>query len=77
MKILATDYCCIEGVRKILLDTGIRTFGLVAVILALAVEELLVASERIAGLLLVELAKSLNGIAGGEFEDMELGLSVF
>lgn len=45
--------------------------------LALAPEELLAASERIGGLLLVELAKSLNWIAEGEFEDMEVILSVF
>ncbi|MEH2346695.1 MAG: hypothetical protein V7K55_01590 [Nostoc sp.] len=62
---------------KILLDIGIRSFGLVVVILALAVEELLIASEMIAGLLLVELAESLNGIAEDEFEDMELIFSVF
>ncbi|MEH1796298.1 hypothetical protein [Nostoc sp.] len=62
---------------KTLLDIGIRSFGLVVVILALAVEELLIASEMIAGLLLVELAESLNGIAGDEFEDMELIFSVF
>ncbi|MEH2263478.1 hypothetical protein [Nostoc sp.] len=62
---------------KILLDIGIRGFGLVVVILALAVEELLIASEMIAGLLLVELAESLNGIAEDEFEEMELIFSVF
>lgn len=62
---------------KILLDIGIRSFGLVVVILALAVEELLIASEMIAGLLLVELAESLNGIAGDKFEDIELIFSVF
>lgn len=45
--------------------------------MALAAEELLTASARIGGLVLVELAKSLNGIAEGEFEDMELILSVF
>ena len=76
-KYLAPDYCCIEGVGKILLDIGTRGFGLVAVILALAPEELLAVSERIAGLLLVELAKSLNWITEGEFEDMEVILSVF
>jgi hypothetical protein len=64
-------------VGKILLNIGIRGFGLVAVILALAPEELLDASERIGGLLLVELAKSLNWIAEGEFEDREVILSVF
>ncbi|MCC5597957.1 hypothetical protein [Nostoc favosum] len=68
---MAPDYCCIEGVGKILLNIGIRSFGLVAVILALTPEELLAASERIGGLLLVELAKSLNWVAEGEFEDME------
>ena len=68
---------------KILLNTGIRGFGLVAVILALlailalAPEELLDALERIGGLLSVELAKSLNWIAEGEFEDREVILSVF
>jgi hypothetical protein len=45
--------------------------------LALASEEFLAASDRIGGLLLVELAKSLNWIAEGEFEDMEVILSVF
>lgn len=62
---------------KILLNIGILGWGLVAVILALAAEELLTASARIGGLLLAELAKSLNWIAEGEFEDMELILSVF
>lgn len=62
---------------KILLNIGIRGFGLVAVILALTPEELLAASERIGGLLLVKLAKSLNWVAEGEFEDMEVILSVF
>ncbi|MBC6429579.1 hypothetical protein FM036_01335 [Nostoc sp. HG1] len=68
---------------KILLNIGTRGFGLVAVILALsailalAPEELLDASERIGGLLLLELAKSLNWIAEGEFEDREVILSVF
>ncbi|MCC5663599.1 hypothetical protein LC653_06580 [Nostoc sp. CHAB 5784] len=62
---------------KILLNIGIRGCGLVAVILALTPEELLAASERIGGLLLVELAKSLNWVAEGEFEDMEVILSVF
>ncbi|WP_335042703.1 hypothetical protein [Nostoc sp.] len=68
---------------KILLNIGTRGFGLVAVILALsailalAPEELLTASERIGVLLLVELAKSLNWIAEGEFEEMEVILSVF
>ena len=82
-KYLDPDYCCIEGVGKILLNIGTRGFGLVAVILALsailalAPEELLAASESIGGLLLVELAKSLNSIAEGEFEDMEIILSVF
>jgi len=45
--------------------------------LALAAEELLAASARIGGLLLVESAKSLNWIAEGEFEDVELTLLVF
>lgn len=45
--------------------------------LALETEELLSASMRIDGLLLVELAESLNSIAVGEPEDMELILSVF
>ncbi|MCC5626931.1 hypothetical protein LC613_01475 [Nostoc sphaeroides CHAB 2801] len=62
---------------KILLNIGSRGFGLVAVILALAPEELLPASESIGGLLLVELAKSLNWIAEAEFEDMEVIFSVF
>ncbi|MBG1243847.1 hypothetical protein [Nostoc sp. NZL] len=62
---------------KILLDIGTRGFGLVAVILALVPEELLAASESIGGLLLVELAKSLNWIAEDEFEDMEVIFSVF
>ncbi len=72
-----------EGVGKILLNIGTRGFGLVAVILALsailelAPEELLAASERIGGLLLVELAKSLNCIGESEFEDMEVIFSVF
>jgi membrane protein CcdC involved in cytochrome C biogenesis len=45
--------------------------------LALAAEELLVTSERIVSLLLVEFAESFNGITAGEFEDRELILSVF
>jgi hypothetical protein len=70
-------------VGKILLNIGTRGCGLVAVILALsaklalAPEDLLTASERIGGLLLVELAKSLNWIAEGELEDMEVILSRF
>ncbi|WP_292775833.1 hypothetical protein [Nostoc sp. NMS9] len=42
-------------------------------------EELLVASERRGGLLLVlvELAKSLNWLAEGELEDMEVTFSGF
>ena len=63
--------------RKILLNIGTLGSGLVAVIFALAVEELLAASERRGGLLLVELAKSLNWIAEDEFEDTEVVLSVF
>lgn len=74
--ILAVDYCCIEAVGKILLDIGIRCFGLVSVILILA-EDLLVTSETMVGLLLVEFAESLNGIVEDEFEDTELILSVF
>lgn len=65
---------------KILLKIGTRGFGLFAVILALEAsetEEFLAASERIGGLLLVELAKSLNWIAKGEFEDREVILLVF
>ncbi|MEH1969816.1 MAG: hypothetical protein RM347_019625 [Nostoc sp. ChiQUE02] len=62
---------------KILLNIGTRGLGLFAVILALAAEELLAASERIGGLLLVELAKSRNWLVEGEFEDMEVILSVF
>ncbi|MBN3909928.1 MAG: hypothetical protein HWQ35_26330 [Nostoc sp. NMS1] len=62
---------------KILLNIGSRGSGFVAVILALAAEELLLASDTIVCLLLVELAESLNGIAEGEFEDTELILSVF
>ncbi len=68
---------------KILLNIGTRGCGLVAVILALsakvalAPEELLAASERICGLLLVELAKSLNWIAVAELKDMEVILSRF
>ncbi|MEH2192432.1 MAG: hypothetical protein V7K98_07285 [Nostoc sp.] len=71
------DYCCIEAVGKILLDIGIRCFGLVSVILTLAAEELLVTSERIVDFLLVEFAESLNGIVEDEFEDTEVILSVF
>jgi hypothetical protein len=71
------NYCCIEGVGKILLNIGSRGFGLVSVILALAAEGLLVTSETIVGLLLVELAESFSGIAADEFEDRELILSVF
>lgn len=56
---------------------GTRGRGLFAVILALAAEELLAASERRGGLLLVELAKSLNFIAVGELEDMEVTFSGF
>ncbi|MEH2123097.1 hypothetical protein [Nostoc sp.] len=48
-----------------------------AVILALVAEELLAASERRGGLLLVELAKSLNFAAEGELEDMEVTFSGF
>ncbi|MEH1847463.1 MAG: hypothetical protein V7L25_21380 [Nostoc sp.] len=62
---------------KILLNIGTRGLGLVTVIFALAAEELLAASERIGGLLLVEFAKSLNWIADGEFKDMEVILLVF
>ena len=62
---------------KILLNIGTRGCGLVAVILALAPEDLLATSEIIGGLLSVELAKSLSWIAEGEFEDMEVILSVF
>ncbi|MBD2531854.1 hypothetical protein H6G97_20605 [Nostoc flagelliforme FACHB-838] len=63
---------------NILLDMGILALGSsFAVILALAAEELLAASERIGGLLLVEFIKSLNWMAGGEFEDMGLISSVF
>ncbi|MEH1811130.1 MAG: hypothetical protein V7K26_04435 [Nostoc sp.] len=62
---------------KILLNMGTRGRGLFAVILALAAEELLAASERRGGLLLVELAKSLNFIAVGELEDMEVTFSGF
>lgn len=76
-KYLTANYCCIEGVGKILLNIGTRGLGLFSVILALVLEELLPASERIAGLLLVELAKSFNWIAEGEFEDIEVRLSVF
>jgi hypothetical protein len=63
-------------VGKILLNIGILGLGLFAVTLALAAE-LLDASETIGGLLLVELAKSLNWITEGEFEDTEVILSVF
>lgn len=62
---------------KILLNIGTRAFGLVAVILALETEEFLAGSERIGGLLLVELVKSLNWIAKDEFEDRELILLIF
>ncbi|MEH2042311.1 hypothetical protein [Nostoc sp.] len=73
------NYCCIEGVGKILLNIGTRGRGLFAVILALVAEELLIASERRGGLLLVlvELAKSLNWVAKGELEDMEVTFSGF
>jgi hypothetical protein len=64
-------------VGKILLNIGSRGFGFVAAIFALTAEELLLTSERIVGLLLVELGESLNGIAKGEFEDTELIFSVF
>lgn len=62
---------------KILLNIGTRGRGLFAVILALVAEELLVASERRGGLLLVELAKSLNWVAEGELEDIEVIFSGF
>lgn len=62
---------------KILLNIGTRGRGLFAVILALVAEELLVTSERRGGLLLVELAKSLNWVAEGEFEDIEVIFSGF
>lgn len=62
---------------KILLNIGTRGRGLFAVILALVTEDLLVTSERRDGLLLVELVKSLNWVAGGELEDMEVTFSVF
>ncbi|MEH1769658.1 hypothetical protein [Nostoc sp.] len=63
---------------KILLEIGTRSLGLFSVILALAAEELLDdASETIDDLLLVELARSLNWIVEGEFEDVEVILSIF
>ncbi|MBE9103780.1 hypothetical protein IQ229_02105 [Nostoc cf. edaphicum LEGE 07299] len=45
--------------------------------MALGTEELLAASKKRGGLLLVELAKSLNWVAEGEFEDMEVTFSEF
>ncbi|MDM9584509.1 hypothetical protein [Nostoc sp. GT001] len=76
-KCLAPNYCCIEGVRKILLNIGTRGRGLFAVILALVAEELLTTSERRGGLLLVELAKSVSFVAEGELEGMEVTFSGF
>ncbi len=71
-KCLAADYCCIEGEGKTLLNIGIRGSDLVVAMLALEAEELLTASVKIGDSLLIELAESLNSMAGGGSEDMEL-----